>query len=137
MESFQEFFRENSETWIDRFDYKEAAPQLLLQAFLQRVVNGGGWIDREYGLGRGRTDLLVWWLVQRGVGSGPTNWQRCVLELMILRDSREKKIRKGLAPGRRIPGEVCRAQGASGDIRPNGRKTVGREDLPRGTATRG
>ena len=26
--------------------------------FLQRVVNGGGYVDREYGIGRGRIDLL-------------------------------------------------------------------------------
>ena len=38
--AFQEFFREHSEHWVARFDYREAGPQLLLQAFLQRVVNG-------------------------------------------------------------------------------------------------
>ena len=59
--AFQEFFREHSEHWVERFQYKEAGPQLLLQAFLQRVVNSGGRIEREYGLGRGRTDLLVLW----------------------------------------------------------------------------
>ncbi|MCY4200727.1 MAG: AAA-like domain-containing protein [Gammaproteobacteria bacterium] len=59
--AFQSFFREHSEHWVGRFDYREAGPQLLLQAFLQRVVNGGGRIDREYGLGRGRTDLLIVW----------------------------------------------------------------------------
>ena len=59
--AFQEFFREHSEHWVERFQYKEAGPQLLLQAFLQRVVNSGGRIEREYGLGRGRTDLLVVW----------------------------------------------------------------------------
>ena len=42
LESFQEFFREHSEHWVQRFDYKEAGPQLLLQAFLQRIVNAGG-----------------------------------------------------------------------------------------------
>ncbi len=40
--AFQEFFREHSEHWVERFQYKEAGPQLLLQAFLQRIVNGGG-----------------------------------------------------------------------------------------------
>ncbi len=30
-------------------------------AYLQRTVNGGGYIDREYGVGRGRIDLLVRW----------------------------------------------------------------------------
>jgi len=50
--AFQEFFREHSKHWVERFDYKEAGPHLLLQAFLQRIVNSGGRIDREYGLGR-------------------------------------------------------------------------------------
>ncbi len=59
--AFQEFFREHSESWIERFAYKEAGPQLLLQAFLQRIVNGGGVINREYGLGRMRTDLFIQW----------------------------------------------------------------------------
>ncbi|MEM6353301.1 MAG: AAA-like domain-containing protein, partial [Cyanobacteria bacterium P01_D01_bin.14] len=31
LRGFQQFFRENSEAWIERFDYKEAGPQLLLQ----------------------------------------------------------------------------------------------------------
>lgn len=43
MQAFQQFFRENSAAWLTGIDYKEAAPQLLLQAFLQRVINGGGW----------------------------------------------------------------------------------------------
>ena len=50
---FQAFFREHSEHWAARFDYTEAGPQLLLQAFLQRIVNRGGRIEREYGLGAG------------------------------------------------------------------------------------
>ena len=59
--AFQDFFRRHSEHWRNRFAYPEAWPQLLLQAFLQRVVNGGGRIEREYGLGRGRVDLLIVW----------------------------------------------------------------------------
>ena len=61
LEAFQEFYRENSEHWVERYGFKEAGPQLLLQAFLQRVVNSGGRIEREYALGSGRTDLLVVW----------------------------------------------------------------------------
>ena len=45
--AFQAFFREHSEHWVGRFDYREAGPQLLLQSFLQRVVNGGGRIERR------------------------------------------------------------------------------------------
>ncbi|MDE0112198.1 MAG: AAA-like domain-containing protein [Albidovulum sp.] len=43
---FQQFFRENSEIWVNRFSYSEAGCQLLLQAFLQRVIKGGGSIER-------------------------------------------------------------------------------------------
>ena len=78
LSAFQTFFREHSEHWRQRFLYQEAWPQLLLQAFLQRVVNSGGRIEREYGLGRGRTDLLIVWprsggeagTGRPGVGSG-------------------------------------------------------------------
>ena len=58
---FQEFFREHSESWVERFDYREAGPHLLLQAFLQRIVNSGGRVEREHGLGRRRADLLIEW----------------------------------------------------------------------------
>ena len=90
---FQQFFRQNADSWIGKFDYAEAGPQLLLQAFLQRVVNGGGYIDREYGLGRRRTDLLIRKPLTDGYG-GPI--QRIVLELKILRGDIEKTIEKGL-----------------------------------------
>jgi hypothetical protein len=86
---FQDFFREHSEHWLQRFDYQEAGPQLLMQAFLQRLVNGGGRVEREYGLGRGRTDLLVIWRYPGGV-------QRIMLELKILRKSRERTLAEGL-----------------------------------------
>jgi hypothetical protein len=59
LKAFQQFFRENSEVWLERFDYKEAGPHLLLMAFLQRIINGGGRILREYGLGRKRMDIMV------------------------------------------------------------------------------
>ena len=87
--AFQAFFREHSEHWVQRFEYREAGPQLLLQAFLQRIVNGGGRIEREYGLGRGRTDLLIVW-----PQDGRT--RRFVVECKILRRSLEATIRDGL-----------------------------------------
>ena len=90
---FQQFFRQNADAWIERFDYKESGPQLLLQAFLQRVVNGGGYIDREYGLGRGRTDLLIRKPLTDGYG-GPI--QRIVMELKIKRNSLERTLEDGL-----------------------------------------
>ena len=59
LKAFQQFWRENSEIWIEKYEYKEAAPHLVLQAFLQRVINGGGDIVREYASGRRRFDLCV------------------------------------------------------------------------------
>ncbi len=90
---FQQFFRQNSDSWIGKFDYAEAGPQLLLQAYLQRIVNGGGYIEREYGLGRKRTDLLIRKPLTDGYG-GPV--QRIVLELKILHTSFEQTINDGL-----------------------------------------
>ncbi len=87
--AFQEFFREHSEHWVERFDYKEAGPQLLLQAFLQRIINSGGRIEREYGLGRKRTDLLVIWPYAGQV-------KKMVIELKILYKSLEKTLEEGL-----------------------------------------
>jgi len=89
--AFQAFFREHSEHWVERFQYKEAGPQLLLQAFLQRIVNSGGRIEREYGLGRLRTDLLIVW------PAPPTQAvQRVVVECKLLYKSLEQTVCAGL-----------------------------------------
>jgi hypothetical protein len=61
MAEFQHFWRRNSAVWEVKADYPEAFPHLLLMAFLQRVINGGGQIAREYAAGRGRLDLAVTW----------------------------------------------------------------------------
>jgi len=87
--AFQQFFRKHSEHWSGGFDYAEAGPQLLLQAFLQRIVNGGGRIEREYGLGRDRTDLLVIWPHEKGT-------QEAVIEMKLRYGSLETVIEKGL-----------------------------------------
>ncbi len=52
---------QNGDILVSGTVYHEVAPQLVLMGFLQRLVNGGGHVDREYGAGRGRMDLLVRW----------------------------------------------------------------------------
>ena len=91
MEEFQAFFRRHSEHWQNRFAYAEAWPQLLLQAYLQRVVNGGGRIEREYALGRGRVDLLIVWPLADRV-------QEFVVECKVVRerDSLESVVDEGV-----------------------------------------
>jgi len=61
LRAFVDFYRRHSESWLERFEFKEAGHQLLLMAFLQRIVNGGGRIEREMAAGNGRTDLVVFW----------------------------------------------------------------------------
>ncbi len=88
--AFQNFFRKHSASWVERFDYKEAGPQLLLQAFLQRIINSGGRIERAYSFGRERTDLLISWFY------GEAQVQEVVLELKIRYGKLETTIAKGL-----------------------------------------
>lgn len=102
--AFQAFFREHSDHWVECFQYKEAGPQLLLQAFLQRIVNGGGRIEREYGLGHLRTDLLVIWPHPEGV-------QRAVIELKVLHKSLEQTLRAGLEQTRHYLDRCGAAEG--------------------------
>ncbi|MDR0667709.1 MAG: PD-(D/E)XK nuclease domain-containing protein [Prevotellaceae bacterium] len=59
LREFQGFWQTNSEAWEEMMNYSEAFPHLLLMAFLQRVTNGDGRIEREYASGRGRMDLAV------------------------------------------------------------------------------
>jgi len=102
LSAFQAFFREHSESWLEHFQYKEAGPQLLMQAFLQRVINSGGRIEREYGLGRMRTDLLLLWPLNAADPGQPpwTRWQgpvqKVVIELKVLYKSLEGTIADGL-----------------------------------------
>ncbi len=96
LKAFQEYFRRNGEHWTERFAYREAGPQLLLQAFLQRVVNAGGRIEREYALGRGRVDLLVRWPVRRR--RDPTQAHKHAIECKVLGEGRglERLVNEGL-----------------------------------------
>ena len=90
--AFQDFFRQNSEHWIRRAQYTEAGPQLVLQAFLHRVVNGRGRIEREYALGSRRVDLLVVW------PGGDGSVERFVVECKLVKEgwSAARAIERGL-----------------------------------------
>ena len=96
--AFATFYREHAGHWLRRLnEYREAAPQLILQAYLQRIVNGGGRIEREYGLGRGRTDLLV--LCPRAPGAPYDLWRRFVIECKVLRDSDRRSLEATIERG--------------------------------------
>ncbi|GAA2215792.1 hypothetical protein GCM10009850_112600 [Nonomuraea monospora] len=61
LEEFVVFWREHGEVLIQQEGYHEAACQIILMAFLHRLVNGGGHLDREYAAGTKRLDVLARW----------------------------------------------------------------------------
>lgn len=65
MAAWQTFWRKDGHLAAEGFGYREAGPHLMLMAFLQRIVNGGGRVEREYGLGRGALDLMIFWKAER------------------------------------------------------------------------
>jgi hypothetical protein len=94
VEEFLTFWKEHGEILATGTSYHEVAPQLVLMAFLQRVVNGGGYVEREYGVGRGRIDLMVRWPYQDK--DGKHQWQREAFELKVWRDKFVDPLNKGL-----------------------------------------
>ncbi len=73
--AFLEFWREHGEALLGTATYPEIAPHLVLMAFLHRVENGGGVLNREYAVRRGRIDLCLRW-----------GRDRVAMELKVWRD---------------------------------------------------
>ncbi|MDR1719350.1 MAG: PD-(D/E)XK nuclease domain-containing protein [Dysgonamonadaceae bacterium] len=98
MVEFQKFWRRHSERWEETANYTEAFPHLLLMAFLQRVLNGGGEITREYAAGRGRMDLAVEY-----------RDHIYIIEIKMIRshDGPETVLEEGLEQIRRYRDSIC------------------------------
>ena len=94
LEEFAAFWRENGEILTAGQRYHEAAPQLVLMGFLQRLINGGGFVEREYGIGRGRIDLHIRWPYSDP--DGTRRWQREAIELKVWRPGRPDPLSEGL-----------------------------------------
>ena len=94
LREFADFWQEHGDVLSGSMPYHEVAPQLVLMGFLHRVVNGGGFIDREYGVGRGRIDLLVRWPYPGP--DGRRAWQREALELKVRATGQPDPLAKGL-----------------------------------------
>ncbi|NTW01850.1 MAG: ATP-binding protein [Oscillochloris sp.] len=87
LEAFVAFWRQHGEPLLGTAPYAEIAPHIVLMAFLHRVANGGGSIEREYAIGRDRMDLCLRY--------GP---DVLGLELKVWRDRRADPLEAGLAP---------------------------------------
>jgi len=86
LDAFLAFWRQHGEPLLATAPYHEIAPHLVLMAFLHRVANGGGTLDREYAIGRGRMDLLL----RRGPDA-------LAVELKVWRDGQPDPATDGLA----------------------------------------
>ncbi|WP_437630176.1 ATP-binding protein [Sorangium sp. So ce854] len=86
LDAFLAFWRQHGEPLLGAAPYHEIAPHLVVMAFLHRVVNGGGTVEREYAIGRGRMDLCV-----RHAG------EALAIELKVWRDGRQDPLTEGLA----------------------------------------
>jgi len=102
LHEFQDFWAQHADIWEEKADYTEAFPHLLLMAFLQRVVNGGGRIEREYAAGRGRVDLAVLYA---------GHWSIIEIKL-VSRQGLERTVQQGLDQVLRYRDTIDRQAGA-------------------------
>lgn len=86
LEAFLSFWRQHGEPLLGAAPYAQIAPHLVLMAFLHRVVNGGGTVEREYAIGRDRMDLCLRY--------GP---DVLGIELKVWRNGRADPLEQGLA----------------------------------------
>jgi hypothetical protein len=85
LDAFLKFWRQHGQPLLGSAPYHEIAPHLVLMAFLHRVINGGGTLEREYAIGWGRMDLcLRYGAVTLGI------------ELKVWRDGEPDPLTEGL-----------------------------------------
>ncbi len=88
LDDFRVFWLANAEFFLKRQPYSEAAAELIFMAYLQKLINGGGYrrgtsIDREFAVGSRRIDLLITWALPDG------EIQRFAVELKVWRRDRD------------------------------------------------
>ncbi len=86
LEAFLAFWRQHGQPLLKSVHYHEIAPHIVLMAFLHRVVNGGGSLEREYAIGTGRMDVCVRY-GQAKLG----------MELKVWRDGKPNPLTQGVA----------------------------------------
>ena len=85
LSAFLAFWRQHGEPLMKSAPYHEIAPHLVMMAFLHRVVNGGGTLEREYAIGTRRMDMCLRY--------GKTVM---AMELKVSRDNRPDPLTAGL-----------------------------------------
>lgn len=89
IESFLGFWRQHGQPLLKSAPYHEIAPHLVMMAYLHRVVNGEGIIDREYAISSRRMDIYIRY------GKGVDAVQMAI-ELKVWRDGQTDPLKVGL-----------------------------------------
>jgi len=85
LEAFLAFWRQHGQPLLKSVHYHEIAPHIVLMAFMHRVVNSGGSLEREYAIGTGRMDVIL----RYGAAT-------VAMELKVWRDGEGDPLKKGL-----------------------------------------
>lgn len=93
LQDFRAFWLAGAEAFLARAPYSEAAAQLVFMAFLHKVVNGGGSIERELAVGRGRVDLCIRWPYEE---EGRRKVESFAIELKVWRDQAPNPVEAGV-----------------------------------------
>lgn len=85
LDAFLAFWRQHGQPLLKSAPYHEIAPHLVMMAFLHRVVNGNGRIEREYAIGSRRLDMCLFY-----------GDDRVAMELKVWRDGEKDPSTRGL-----------------------------------------
>ena len=85
LEAFLTFWGQHGAALLGTVGYPEIAPHLVLMAFLDRVANGGGSVDREYAVGEDYLDLCLRY-----------GGERVAIEVKVWRTGRANPVTEGL-----------------------------------------
>lgn len=61
LSEFAQWWAASSDLMLETDGISEDAAHVILMAFLERVADQGGLVDRDYAVGRGRVDIFVRW----------------------------------------------------------------------------
>lgn len=95
LREFASFWKNHGEILASQQPYHEAAAKLVTMTYFHRIVNGGGFIDYEYGIGWKRADLLIRQPYRDAEGKRAV--QRAVFELKVWHTRQPDPLAEGLS----------------------------------------
>jgi hypothetical protein len=93
LQAFLDFWLQHGEALLKSASYPEIAPHLVLMAFLHRVINGGGTLEREYAITYGASEAIGRDRMDLCLRYGPV---MLGIEIKVWRTNRADPLTKGL-----------------------------------------